>query len=76
MPVREVVKELEGRQRKLVTEASVAVRSAEARLREAIARGLQAEQHFKTLLEAVTDEDPQGLLYDVDSGQVFREAAE
>lgn len=76
MNVREVVMDLEGRQRELVAEAAQGVQTAKVRLQQCIAQGVQAEQHFKTLLEAVTDEDPQGLLYDVDSGQVFREAAE
>ncbi len=76
MPVREVVKQLEGRERELITEAAAEVQKATVRIAQVIARGRQAEKHYTALLEVATGEDPQDLLLDSESGQVFREASE
>ncbi len=76
MPVREVVKELEGRQRELVNEAGTAMALANAQLNQVAAHALQTEKHYRAMLEVVTGEDSKGLLYDMDSGQIFREVGE
>ena len=71
---RDVVKQLEGRERDLVMNAALQVQAALERMEQAKADGLLREQHFQALLQmAIGQEQITDLVYDVATSEVYRE---
>ena len=71
---RQIVKQLKGRERDLVTSAAVQLGAAVEQIEQAKADGLIREQHFNSLLEIITgEEQTMGLTFDLATGEVYRE---
>ena len=71
---REVVKQLEGRERNLITNAAVQVRAVLERIEQAKADGVVREQQFQALLEmAIGEAETTDLTLDLATGEVYRE---
>ena len=74
---REIVKQLEGRERELITNAAMQVQIAMERMKQAEADGLVRDEQYKTLLEMATgEEETTGLTLNLATGEVYRETDE
>ncbi len=71
-PQFEVVKKLEGRELKLVSNAAAELATAVERLKQVQADGLKCERHFQVVLELVTGEDPKEMEFDFSTAEVLR----
>ena len=69
---RELVMTLEGRQLELIIEAGREWKLARERAVAARDEALRVDEHFQALLEMATGEDPAGLEFEFDTGEVFR----
>ena len=71
---REVVKQLEGRELDLITNAALQMKAALERMEQVKADGLVREQHFQELLQmALGAEETADLTLDMATGEVYRE---
>ncbi len=71
--VRKLVKQLEGRERELVTNAAVAVAMAVERLQKVQEEGAVLERHYNAMLEMATgDPKTEDLKLDLGTSQIYR----
>ena len=73
---RELLMTLEGRHLELIREAGVEWKAARTRLMRASDEAQRVDEHFQALLEMATGEDPAGLKFEFDTGEVFRKDEE